>query len=372
MLHPALALLIFAAVILFSILVFRRGKGWYWLLRKNLGLNERVLKEDALKYLAHCALEDEPATLKGISGSIDASVGTATGIVSQLSRDGLLIIEGAGYRLTDDGMAYGLQMIRAHRLYETYLSEKTGFTDSEWHDRAERKEHKLNTQDIQQLDRELSYPVYDPHGDPIPTADGKFHHPEGIMDLGRLARGATGTIFHMEDEPREIYSQLVAEGLYPGLEIQVTETGPERIRFWSRHGEHVLAPLLAANVQIVPRPDRKKTGAGDGEPQAAETASDSGLAEGKLSPSLSLAALPAGRAAVIRELSPRISGSERRRLMDLGFLAGTPVEMEYASAGGDPIAYRIKDSLIALRKSQAELIITDAAPVEAGSKGKTT
>jgi DtxR family Mn-dependent transcriptional regulator len=73
-------------------------------------------------------------------------------------------------------------------------------------------------------------------------------------------------------------------------------------------------------------------------------------------PGQPLTTLKPGEAAHVVNISPRIRGVERRRLMDLGILPGTLIANEMASAGGDPVGYRVRGAVIALRNSQAELI----------------
>jgi len=92
---------------------------------------------------------------------------------------------------------------------------------------------------------------------------------------------------------------------------------------------------LANNIAVVPVAEQPEAEAVPGEP---------------------LTNLKPGQEAEVVEVSPRIRGAERRRLMDLGLLPGTTIEVEMASAGGDPIAYRVRGAVIALRKSQAKLI----------------
>jgi DtxR family Mn-dependent transcriptional regulator len=69
-----------------------------------------------------------------------------------------------------------------------------------------------------------------------------------------------------------------------------------------------------------------------------------------------LTTLRAGEEALIAAIAPACSGAERRRLLDLGILPGTRIAAELVSPGGDPVAYRVRGSLIALRAGQAEHI----------------
>jgi DtxR family Mn-dependent transcriptional regulator len=142
-------------------------------------------------------------------------------------------------------------------------------------------------------------------------------------------------IVEIEDQPEVVYAQLVAEGLHPGMEIRLTENNPKRVRFWAGEEEHVLAPIVATNIEVIPMAEEPKTEELPGEP---------------------LTNLKTGEGARVVGLSPRIRGTERRRLMDLGILPGTHIEVEMVSAGSDPIAYRVRGAVIALRKSQAEKI----------------
>jgi DtxR family Mn-dependent transcriptional regulator len=107
----------------------------------------------------------------------------------------------------------------------------------------------------------------------------------------------------------------------------------------------VLAPIAAANISAMPIETTQPT---------------TGLYGDRLD------SLKPGEQAKVVGLSPRSRGPERRRLLDLGILSGTVISAELSSPGGDPIAYRIRGALIALRKEQAQLIhITDRQEVPA-------
>jgi DtxR family Mn-dependent transcriptional regulator len=219
-------------------------------------------------------------------------------------------------------------------LWEEYLAEQTGFHESEWHDQAEKYEHLLSAEETRDLAQQLGNPVYDPHGDPIPGPSGQFKHHPGkpliAMDLETPLR-----IVHIEDEPEEIYAQLVAEEISPGMFARLTENSAQRVRFWIGDEEHVLAPIVAANISVTPIPEQKVEQAQIGVP---------------------LNTLSPGERGEVVALSPRLRGTDRRRMMDLGILPGTTIEVEMTSPSGDPTAYKIRGALIALRKEQARLI----------------
>ncbi|HFQ92576.1 MAG TPA: ferrous iron transport protein A, partial [Anaerolineae bacterium] len=171
---------------------------------------------------------------------------------------------------------------------------------------------------------------------PIPTADGKLIIPQG-QPLSTLPANSAARIVHLEDEPEIVYAQLAAEGLYPGMIVHVIETSPQRIRFWVNGDEHILAPMLAANVSVVP----------------VETAV---AEETDLTGCEALSCLEPGETGEVVNISPACRGAERRRFLDLGILPGAKITVEFRSPGGDPTAYNIRGATIALRQDQTDLI----------------
>ena len=332
---PLISLIIAAAITALGLLIFWPERGVFWRWQRTQQMSTRVLREDALKHIHQCEIHNDKPSLKSLAGALDISTNQVAEVIEDLQSHELLQIDGTDFRLTPAGRDYALRIIRAHRLYERYLAEETGFEESEWHTRAHELEHRLSPEDVEALALRLGNPTHDPHGDPIPTADGVLVYPHERIPLTNLVPNTPGRIIHLEDEPEMVYAQLVAEGLHIGQEVRLLEVSPQRVRFWTADEEHILAPIMAANISVVPVAE---------EPQAEEL------------PGQPLTSLEPGQEAQVLGLSPRIRGAERRRLMDLGLLPGTTIEVEMASAGGDPIAYRIRGAVIALRKSQAQLI----------------
>jgi len=295
---------------------------------------ERILIEDVLKHIYHCQQKNRRPTLESIAGVLQVSVNEASLLIAKMTSRNLLKLANSDFLLTPAGENYALQVIRAHRLWERYLADETGFHESEWHERAEREEHLLTPTEIEALAARLGHPTHDPHGDPIPTATGDFV-PHGGQSLNALETGQAARIVHLEDEPPVVYAQLVAEGLYPGLEIRIKEKTPERIRFLAGAEECVLAPLLARNVSVIPLADEEITA-----PVQYQR----------------LSGLPIGQTARVVSISPACRGVERRRFMDLGILPGTVIKAEMVSPSGDPTAYFFRQSLIGLRREQADYI----------------
>ncbi len=332
--EPLIAILIAIAITLIAWFLFRPQLGLIPRWRKARQITDRVLLEDALKHIQRCERHSETPSLESIAGALEVNVNQAVEIAEELQKMGLILIENGNFHLTSAGRDYALRIIRAHRLWEEYLAEQTGFDESEWHGQAEKYEHLLSVEEAKALAQQLGNPIYDPHGDPIPSPTGEFKHHSGkpltSMDLETPLR-----IVHIEDEPEEIYAQLVAEGLSPGMFARITEKSPQRIRFWIGDEEHVLAPIVAANISVIPMLEEK--------------------IEHRV-PGVPLNTLEQGEHGRVVALSPRLRGADRRRMMDLGILPGTSIAVEMKSPTGDPIAYQVRGALIALREEQAKLI----------------
>jgi DtxR family Mn-dependent transcriptional regulator len=309
-------------------------------LRKTRQYTERIQIEDTLKHIHSREMEAQQATLQSIAGVLQTSTNRAGDILAKMEAAGLLNYEEERLILTPKGEGAALHILRAHRLWERYLADKTGFGEAEWHDLAEEREHFLSAEDIDLLSERLGHPTHDPHGDPIPDAAGEYVS-HGGKPLPSYECGTRLRIVHVEDEPGMIYAQLVAEGLYPGMQVQIIEKSHERIRFWANGDEHILAPIVAHNLSVIPEPDEKA----DATPYSCQT----------------LACLDLGEQGVVLGISPACRGAERRRLFDLGVLQGATVKAEYRSPSGDPTAYRIRGALIALRKEQADYIFIEKA-----------
>jgi DtxR family Mn-dependent transcriptional regulator len=330
---PLITLLVGTAVILIAVVAFFPQKGFLAKIRRGKYINKKVLIEDALKHLYNCEYNYIGCTLNSIGGKLSISEDDAAKLIAKLDELGLLTSNQDNLQLTNEGRSYALRIIRIHRLWEKYLADKTGLDEREWHISAEEFEHKLTTSDADVLAAQIGNPVFDPHGDPIPTSSGEIPTKTG-KPLTDLKFGEFASVIHIEDEPDAIYQQLVAEGLYSGMQVRMLESTKERVRFTANGEECVLAPLFARNITVAPIKFEKPV-------------------EGRFK---LLSSLKVGEKGEVLGISKALRGQQRRRLMDLGVVPGSEIVVEMQSVGGDPSAYRIKGALIALRKKQADRI----------------
>jgi DtxR family transcriptional regulator, Mn-dependent transcriptional regulator len=130
-----------------------------------------------------------------------------------------------GARLTSDGRAVAVLTIRRHRLWEVFLVEKLGFSWDEVHEVAEEMEHLTSSLLLERLDAFLGHPDVDPHGDPIPSADGQFRPvATPLLPLAEVPPGAAAwCVMSLLDTSARFLQHLDRLGLRPGTALSVIE-----------------------------------------------------------------------------------------------------------------------------------------------------
>jgi DtxR family Mn-dependent transcriptional regulator len=142
-----------------------------------------------------CAAQGERAAATGqIAIALGVSPGTVTSMLKTLSDSGLAAYTPyEGVQLTESGLHLALRIVRRHRLVEQFLVQTLGFTWDEVHDEAEDMEHAVSDLLVDRIDAFLGFPTADPHGDPIPTADGRV----AATDATSLANWEVGRSFRL-------------------------------------------------------------------------------------------------------------------------------------------------------------------------------
>lgn len=332
-------LLLLAAIVLIA---FVPAYGLAAQVRSYRARVSRERAENALKHLLRQASDGHSASFSSLKGELGLGDRALLALTAKLELEGLIQSDGPHLRLTAEGERVALHILRAHRVWEVYLAEELGMPVSKVHEAAERQEHRLTPQQVDRLSASMGHPAVDPHGDPIPAADGRVPESPGTV-LTAWPRSTPARIVHLEDEPPLAYAQLTAEGLRLGQIVRVIERSPTRIVLSDGENEYRLAPMLAANVHV------------------AEVASELPVAPQGVVP---LTQLPDGAAADIVALDPSFRGFARRRLLDLGFTPGARVRSELQTFTGDPRAYRLRGTTIALRREQSDRVLVKPAQTE--------
>ncbi|MCF1190223.1 FeoA domain-containing protein [Mangrovimonas sp. AS39] len=332
--QPLYNLILFVLLAGLLYFLFRPTKGWFWIIQNSVRTDQKTITEDILKQMYTWENQGVDIFKEDLIKSLKYSDGTLEDVLETMEKSMLITQTEDILELTPSGRNYAIKIVRVHRLWEKYLAEKTGFEKSEWHHRAEKMEHRLSHEETNMLATQLGNPMYDPHGDPIPTHEGDVLDIEG-ESLADLDVDTVGKIVHIEDEPDVIYRQILAENIHIGSQIRVVENSKQRVLFYSEGEEFVLAPEVAKNITI----------------QVFET--EVVFEED----AVRLSSLKKGEEAEIIGISKEFRGDGRRRLLDLGFVKGTPIKIDLVSPLSNPKAYLVKGTTIALREDQAAKIL---------------
>ncbi|KWZ72968.1 MAG: metal-dependent transcriptional regulator [Winkia neuii] len=185
------------------------------------------MAEDYLKYI-YSATEFEEARVgtNALAAAMNVAPSTASENVRRLVDSGL--VEHERYRgigLTEKGYSLAVQLVRKHRLLETFLVETLGYRWDEVDEEAEILEHAVTQRLLERIDKALGHPSRDPHGDPIPGADGTVED-TGWKRLTEFSAGQRVLVERVSDDDTQLLKEVLSQGLTPGLQVQVVERKP--------------------------------------------------------------------------------------------------------------------------------------------------
>lgn len=315
----------------------------WWQRTRSPGARRRQV-EDALKHLFDREYRGGRGSIAALSEALGLSPRATAAVVALMKEQLLVTVNGDVLALTPDGNRLALHIVRAHRLLERYFADEAGLPLRHVHAAAERMEHAVSPADVSRLSAAMGHPRRDPHGDPIPSPDGVLAPAHGIPAT-TFPRQTTGRIVHLEDEPEIAFAQIVAAGLRLGQVLRVIDATADRVVMSDGDSEYTLAPAVAANVFLE---------------EEAPAAIDPDVRR--------LSDLAHEQAAEVVALDESCQGFSRRRLMDLGFTPGARVRPHLRTFAGDPRAYEIRGTLIALRATQAsQVLVKPLGPASSGA-----
>jgi DtxR family transcriptional regulator, Mn-dependent transcriptional regulator len=213
--------------------------------------------EDYLKAIYQLSPEGRPASTSDIAHLLALSAPSVTGMVKRLSEHGLLEhVPYRGVQLTEEGRRAALRMVRRHRLIEAYLVEYLGYTWDTVHAEAERLEHAVSDTMIERMADALGNPSVDPHGDPIPSADGSIQE-LACTPLSDIPVGETVEIHRVYESDPERLRYIASLGLRPGVFATVVDRQPfdDLVTLEGEGARHVIGRELGHALQCV-RVDR--------------------------------------------------------------------------------------------------------------------
>ncbi len=208
-------------------------------------------------YIAQTALSSskELVPMGQLAAALGVVPGTATTMVKTLAESGLVRYEPyAGVRLTPSGDKLASLVLRRHRLIELFLVKVLGMSWADVHDEAEQLEHAVSERLIDRIDEMLGRPAADPHGDPIPTAQGKIprqDHP----DLLSAPIGTPLTVARILDQDASFLRFVEERGLVPGRSVRIESRDPDADAVALRSDSGVLITIgarAATKVRVRP------------------------------------------------------------------------------------------------------------------------
>jgi len=210
-----------------------------------------VAVEDYVKVVyAHTEWQPEPITTSVLASRLGLAASSVTEMVKKLGAQGLVDhVPYGAVSLTTDGTALALRMLRRHRLIETWLVRHFGYGWDEVHDEAEVLEHALSDRLLDRIDEQLGYPTRDPHGDPIPSRDGRVEQPEAVL-LGVVAAGETVRIVRISDRDPQLLRHLEAEAVALDGVFTVVSTDPFVVRGEGTGDARTIAPESLDSVWV--------------------------------------------------------------------------------------------------------------------------
>ncbi|MCS7054337.1 MAG: metal-dependent transcriptional regulator [Ignavibacterium sp.] len=328
-----MSLFIYLVLIFIASILFLKRKQIVFLFKKIKNEDDKILQEDILKNIYQLQKQNTICKTETISTRLNEDKVKVQNSINKLQKLNFVNTVDEEIHLTESGKTYALKIIRFHRLYEKFLADKTNLNEKTWHKVADEIEHKLNQEDAEKIAAQIGNPVYDPHGDPIPSSSGELPEKIGIS-LSEMKHNEISVVLHIEDEPHNIYENIVNKGIYKGIQIRFLGIFNNEVSFYANEKLCSLSLDEANNIQVgIPKLEKIHLG------------------EFK-----KLSSLSVGEKGKIIGIAKSLRGQQRRRIMDLGIVPGTIIEAELESISGDPVAYRVRGTTIALRKNQAEKI----------------
>jgi len=184
-------------------------------------VNYSTSEENYIKAIFHLQAENETVTTNALAQELLTRPASVTDMMKKLKTKKLLHYQPyQGFRLNNEGKKVALGIIRRHRLWEYFLSEKLKFEWDEVHEVAEELEHVSNKKLTDKLDEFLGYPKFDPHGDPIPDIHGKMENYQRVS-ISDLPVNTIAEVCHVANQSSEMLELMRHKNIVIGTKLEV-------------------------------------------------------------------------------------------------------------------------------------------------------
>jgi Mn-dependent DtxR family transcriptional regulator len=240
---PGPAMAIVATLVYLLTAFFSPAKGLVFEYFRSRHQRVRIRMEDILKQSFRLQT-DRSLSFAQLMTKIDIEKAQLRRLLRKLAKKGYLHTTDQSIIMNDSGLAEATRLIRAHRLWETFLVDQIGLNEGQIHEEAEKYEHLLTDEILDEVDRELGYPTTDPHGSPIPSRKGLM-----IKSLWQLKLDEEAII--SKTQPNQLIAvDLWKLGLLPGSVIKVTSVKDGQLKMKSSGKEYEIIQSLALNIHI--------------------------------------------------------------------------------------------------------------------------
>jgi len=189
-------------------------------------LNYTASEENHLKTIFHLQEDSPLVTTNSLAVELKTSAASVTDMLKKLKQKKLLHYQPyRGFKLSTEGRKVALDIVRRHRLWEFFLSQKLKFNWDEVHELAEELEHVNNKKLTERLDEYLGFPKFDPHGDPIPDGSGKIIV-STLVELTQLTENKMGEVCNVGNQSPEILEMLKHKKISIGTKLEVKKIFP--------------------------------------------------------------------------------------------------------------------------------------------------
>ncbi len=209
--------------------------------------------EDFLKAVYTLQREGDRVSTNALADALRISAPAVTDMAQRLVEEGTVdYLKYRGVRLTEEGERVALQMLRRHRLIETYLVRDLGYQLHEIHDEAEALEHSVSDRFVEAIARKLGEPSYDPHGDPIPNLEGIMQE-RNLQPLSTLRPNSRARIRRFIMDDPAMLQNTQERGLTMGVTLEVVARdpfeGPVTVRL-DAEGSQTIGHKMASSILV--------------------------------------------------------------------------------------------------------------------------
>lgn len=215
-------------------------------------MNYTTSEENYIKAIYHLQESGGTVSTNALAEKLDTKAASVTDMMKKLSAKKLLNYKPYyGFTLSSEGKKAALFIIRRHRLWEFFLSQKLGFEWEEVHGLAEELEHVSSKSLIDRLDEFLGFPPFDPHGDPIPDSKGRIAA-RNNLPLALLPKNKPGIVCQVTNQSAEMLELLKHKNIGIGTKLEVKKYFPfdQSIELKIKRQSITISEQLAKNIFV--------------------------------------------------------------------------------------------------------------------------